>query len=238
MNDLTALNALFDKKYINDPLTCVKNLFDHEDKKIDTRVTNITIILKGVAWNIRVMLINEKYWIARADLLQAMGFRQSSSIKKISDINQCDMKIKTRGGPQTIKFINRKGILEIIHNTRKGNTDDIFNCLGGSTIKHKFQIKVSHEETCFLDFIQRAFKGDKMIDQYDVDKYKIDLYFTDYKLAIEYDETYHKHQQKKDNEREEYIKQRLGCKFMRFNFTSNVFDAINQIYRHNISSKK
>lgn len=48
-------------------------------------------------------------------------------------------------------------------------------------------------------------------------KYKIDLYFEDYKLAIEYDENHHKtkRQLKYDKERDEEIKNTLNCHFIR-----------------------
>ena len=43
-----------------------------------------------------------------------------------------------------------------------------------------------------LSHVQEAFKGEEMIEQYHVDGYRIDLYFPEYKLAIECDEFGHR----------------------------------------------
>ena len=57
----------------------------------------------------------------------------------------------------------------------------------------------------------------KGIAQYKVDdKYRIDYYIPDLKIAIEYDENGHKnYDREKERMREEYIKNKLGCKFIR-----------------------
>lgn len=57
----------------------------------------------------------------------------------------------------------------------------------------------------------------KGIAQYKIDdKYRIDYYIPDLKIAIEYDESGHKdYDREKERMREEYIKNKLGCKFIR-----------------------
>ena len=66
--------------------------------------------------------------------------------------------------------------------------------------------------------------------QYYIDGYKIDLYFPDYNLAIEVDEFNHKDRDKLyENKREEYIKEKLGCKFIRFNPDEKNFNIGNII---------
>ena len=78
-----------------------------------------------------------------------------------------------------------------------------------------------------------AFEGENMQTQYRVLSYRIDLYFHDYKLAIEVDEKGHK-DKNIDHEikRQEAIKEKLGCEFIKItpdeeNF--NTFKAINEI---------
>ena len=51
--------------------------------------------------------------------------------------------------------------------------------------------------------------------QYLCGGYFIDGYNEEYKLAIEIDEPFHDKQKKKDLERQNYIENRLGCKFIR-----------------------
>ena len=55
----------------------------------------------------------------------------------------------------------------------------------------------------------------KYIQQYKFENYRIDLYLTELKIAIEYDEEGHKYYPYKSQEyREKYISQKLGCKFI------------------------
>ena len=72
--------------------------------------------------------------------------------------------------------------------------------------------------------------------QYFVLGYKIDAYFVKYKLAVEIDE--HNHEER-DNEkelmRENTIKQKLGCKFIRINADDEKFNVnieIGCIFEH------
>lgn len=63
--------------------------------------------------------------------------------------------------------------------------------------------------------------------QYMIGKYKIDLYFIDYKLAIECDEFNHKDRDiSKELIREEYIKSQ-GNKIIRYNPNEKDFDLSN-----------
>ncbi len=68
--------------------------------------------------------------------------------------------------------------------------------------------------------------------QFIVDTYRIDLYFPDYLLAIEYDENCHRFTQIRDKEREEFIINELDCTFIRINEGACVFNSINRIYKH------
>ena len=59
-----------------------------------------------------------------------------------------------------------------------------------------------------------AFEGENMQIQYSVLGYKIDIYFHDYKLAIEVDEKSHK-DRNIDHEikRQKALEKKLGCEF-------------------------
>jgi very-short-patch-repair endonuclease len=54
-----------------------------------------------------------------------------------------------------------------------------------------------------------------IIRQYKVSCFHLDGYIPEINLAIEVDEEYHKKQKDKDIAREEFIKQKLGCQFLR-----------------------
>ena len=98
------------------------------------------------------------------------------------------------------------------------------------------------KEQSVLKSVMDAFKGEHMQNQYSLLGYRIDLYFHDYRLAIEVDETVHKdgiidHEIKI----QKTIKKELNCEFIRTNPDEkdfNIFTAINEIHRHIKKSKK
>jgi len=71
--------------------------------------------------------------------------------------------------------------------------------------------------------------------QHMCEKYRIDLYFIDYNIAVECDELHHMSEtnKTKDEMRETVLKQKLNCEFIRFNpFDTqfNVFELIGKIH--------
>ena len=92
------------------------------------------------------------------------------------------------------------------------------------------------KESSVLKSITDTFEGGNTETQYYVLTYKIDLYFHDYKLAIEVDEKKHKDRRiDYEIKRQKTIEEKLGCVFIRIdpdeeNF--NIFNAQNKIFRH------
>ena len=80
-----------------------------------------------------------------------------------------------------------------------------------------------------------AFEGENMQTQYSVLGYRIDLYFQDYKHAVEVDEKGHK-DRNIDHEikRQKALEKELGCEFVRIDPEEedfNIFKAINELHR-------
>ena len=104
--------------------------------------------------------------------------------------------------------------------------------MGIDVYEHKYVRK----ETTTLSHVQEAFKREEMIEQYNVDGYRIDLYFPEYKLAIECDEFGHRDRDLEyEVKRQKYIEGELKCSFIRFNPDArdfNIFRVINKIYQH------
>ena len=86
----------------------------------------------------------------------------------------------------------------------------------------------------------QSFNGETFLLQHTVGKYKIDLYLPDYKLVIECDEHWHSDRDKEyEQTRENYIKNKIKCTFIRFNPDTpdfNIFNVINKIYNHIIKN--
>ena len=99
----------------------------------------------------------------------------------------------------------------------------------------EYNIMLTKEQSV-LKSVMDAFEGENMQTQYSVLGYRIDLYFHDYKLAIEVDEKGHKNRNiDHEIKRQEVIKEKLGCKFIRINPDEenfNIFKAMNEIHRH------
>ena len=87
-----------------------------------------------------------------------------------------------------------------------------------------------------------ALDGETMKTQYNVKVYRINLYFYDYKLAIEIYEYSHV-DRNTDNEepRRNAIEKKLGCDFIRINTDEsgfNIFKTIKEIHTHIKKSSK
>ena len=87
-----------------------------------------------------------------------------------------------------------------------------------------------------LKKIRSSFEGGNMQAQYSVLGYRIDLYFYDYKLAIEIDENRRSDRNiQYQIEKQKAIEQVLGCKFIRIDPGKedvDIFRAINEIFTY------
>ncbi|MHA1482134.1 MAG: endonuclease domain-containing protein [Candidatus Heimdallarchaeaceae archaeon] len=73
---------------------------------------------------------------------------------------------------------------------------------------------IGKHEKQILDEVEKELKF-RIIRQYEIGGYFLDGYIPEINLAIEVDEKHHKRQKEKDTQREEFIKQKLGCQFLR-----------------------
>jgi very-short-patch-repair endonuclease len=140
--------------------------------------------------------------------------------------------IQTDGGIQKKTCLSEKGIKRILCSSRKPNSVILAKQLG-ITVTHK-HVPL---ETSFIININKAFKGENIIFQYPMGSYYLDIYFPDYKLAIEFDEYRHKFYKNEDNSRQYYITSKLGCSFLRIKEGENIFESINKIFKkikHNL----
>ena len=74
------------------------------------------------------------------------------------------------------------------------------------------------KEQSIINTLLETFSREEITFQHFVLGYKIDAYFVKYKLAVEIDEYNHEQRDnKKELSRENAVKQKLGCKFLRIN---------------------
>lgn len=81
------------------------------------------------------------------------------------------------------------------------------------------------EENSTLKFLYETFKNLHNIQKnYKIDDYIVDLYLIDYNLVIQCDEINNKYyNDENEDKKEEYIKDKLKCKYIRFNESDKYF---------------
>lgn len=90
--------------------------------------------------------------------------------------------------------------------------------------------KVESIEQSTLRKIMKSFSNEEMTDQKKCCGYAIDLYFTEYKLAVECDERGHTvYDENEEKIREKKIKKKLKCEFIRYNPDVDGFDVLDVI---------
>ena len=96
------------------------------------------------------------------------------------------------------------------------------------------------KEQLVLTRIMKIFAIEKMIQQYFVLGYRIDLYFLEHKLPIEIDEKGYK-DRNEGNERQEALGKKLDCNFIRINPDEEKFEMdihISKIQNHIVELSK
>ena len=95
---------------------------------------------------------------------------------------------------------------------------------------------INTKEQTVINAIKDAFEGENMETQYSVLGYRIDLFFHEYKLAIEVDELGHNDRNITDErQRQQALERELNCVFIRINpdaIDFNIFREINKTHRH------
>ena len=135
------------------------------------------------------------------------------------------------------RFIHVDLALKVIMNSR---TDE--SCKFKRNLGFTLHDVINTKEQTVISAIKDAFQGENIQTQYSVLGYKIDLYFYEYKLAIEVDELGHSDRNINDKiERQKALERELSCVFIRINCDAtdfNIFREINKIHRHIKQPKK
>lgn len=99
--------------------------------------------------------------------------------------------------------------------------------------KFKYNIRSARFEYKYLNEIQDFLNvmNIESIPQYQVDNYKIDLYISEYNIAVEIDEEEHKYKRDYDLIRQKYIENILHCKFIRINEGESCGNVIARIVK-------
>jgi Prophage antirepressor len=188
--------------------------------------------LNSISYNqndIMYRYIDNQKWYVLKHICKALDLK-SFNTNKIPKEHLSYMYIPSKRYAQRVVTINEKGLQIMFSSTNKPNAK-------GLSIKLQLQLAIfQRKEVDILETISRAFHNEKSIREYSIGKYRIDLYFPKYKLAVECDENNHQNYEILNEKlRELYIKEQLKCTFLRFNPDEpefNIGEPINKILSH------
>ena len=112
------------------------------------------------------------------------------------------------------------------------------SCSLKKTLGFKLHDVINTEEQTIINSIKDTFEGENIQTEDSVLGYRIDLYFHEYKLAIEVDELGHTSRNinnEKSKKRQKALEKKLNCVFIRINPDEkdfNIFKEINKINSH------
>jgi very-short-patch-repair endonuclease len=196
---------------------------------------------------VRVVELPTCIWFCGKDIAKILGYGNSrEALKKHVDDNDrspigeilttSDSNIYNKKVLITT-YINKRGISTLISRSRTiTNKEPLLKWLRDNFDISYCVVKKLYREEQYISNIIDAFSHLETVKQYSVGSYRIDLYFPEHNLAIECDEFGHADRDAYcEQERELYIRDNLGCEFIRFNPDSkkfNIFKVINRILQH------
>ena len=127
---------------------------------------------------------------------------------------------------RTQSCITSSGLKRWLSTSRKPAALELAKELGIQVI----DVLSSSLEASSLAFICTVFEGEDVRLQYPVEGYFVDLYFFQHKIAVECDENGNR-TYTGDEERQDTIANKLGCKFVRYNptFTQTIALSVREI---------
>ena len=195
-----------------------------------------------------VVLINEKPWARVKELCRALEYGKTT---KAAGVARClcskanyahnwqlsSVVCKPINWPKWDSnkldlYINEEGMRELLVGSQQPLAKKLAGYMGIKMIGHKYVRK----EASTIYAIKKVFEGISMKQQFSIGTYRINLYFSEHKLAIDCDEHDHKGRDIKYEIRQQsFIENQLNCKFIRYNPDAKHFTiqgALNRIFQY------
>lgn len=192
-------------------------------------------ILRSKGFNIKTKGNLDIPFFHGIDFLKIIGcFDINNNIKSILSHLPNELKIEelpiNENNNEPSIYLNKKGIIFLIENLKLINMNLKFINLLNNIFDLKIVLKyLSKEQECINNIIE-SFSNLIYDTEYEIENYKVDLFFINYRLFIDCDklDTF--------NEiKEEYIKTKYKCKYIRINpyrKDFSIFKVINNIYKY------
>ena len=208
-------------------------LSDTEEEEEQNELTTYSYINNGIYF---------EYFVGY-EIAALIGYKNPAEVIKSNVSISNKLAFKDYPGAKYPKIdertilITRDGAIELLIKTRKLISPDVLHLLktfGIETTNRKCLTK----EQQTLSHIANVFKTEKFEDQFKVGSYYLDMYFTEYKIAIEADENGHKDRKPGDErDRMDFVNFELNItdeNWIRYNPDEYEFDimkVIGRIYR-------
>lgn len=191
-----------------------------------------TVKIDNSELEIRVVGNEEDPFFVAKDVISVLGLSNvSGNLKNIpSKWKHFDF-LNTKGGRQKMSLLSEEGLKYLLSKTRSPHVDKVSSL---------FDLKVVSlyecKEASVTKTLLKAFDGETIEFQKVVGKYRIDVYFPNYRLAVEIDE--HDHDDRDvlyEEKRQAFLEKKLNCEFIRVNPDDpgfNVLSVVNMVFRH------
>lgn len=156
-----------------------------------------------------------------AEWLEMDTSNASRMIKNVAN----EESITARHNNTIATFLTEKGLYQVLVNSRKAVAKELLEALDlGYKIKYKktplqteFTFMLSHFLQEHITSYNAEGYSPTYLEEFRVGKYRLDYYFPEYSIVVEYDENKHKYYLEQDKKREEEVKKILGneVKFVR-----------------------
>jgi very-short-patch-repair endonuclease len=202
--------------------------------------------IDGKKLAIKIVGTSEKPWFKADDVCKALGYKYTANalnthvksqyksvLNDLVDGSSLSGSIRRdREGQQP--YITKRGC-EILISKCKKLRDKNFIKTFAADWDLNVNIVQDTKEQEFIGAIRKAFSHIPMEPQFRIGDYRIDLYLTSLKIAVECDERGHSDRdESKEVARQAYIENQLGCRFLRFNPDAKdfcIYDTINELMR-------
>lgn len=230
-------NVNSQNKNLEAACTRVRDIIIANTDKPDITSDYQASVIKNSGCTLIKYLFEEEEYYDILHVIANLSLKNSSSSTKYLQFkaNACAVIAHKNafGGYIFRELIDITTVREIIGSSFSQSIIDMMKLLGIDRI----DCRVIHKETRFINSIMRAFSNETMVTQKSVsNKYRIDLFFPDYYLAVECDEFGHSDRdQANEIVRQNHIEDELGVVFLRFNPDDpnfDIMDIVSIIHSH------
>ena len=162
-----------------------------------------------------------------------------NTILKLKNIRQCVrgldvdvLQCSTPGGPRNMSFVDAPTVRIIVSKMRYSVDPALYEALDMRFEKQT--IFYPSDECKCIEFIESAFEGEQMLRQHVIGRFRVDLFFPEYKLAVEIDEPHHRRRVAEDAARQQELVHLGACTLIRCDTTKPgaLAKCCNSIFKH------